>query len=86
MLMPKSNTGYLFYHQRMYEPKKIKGALVPFGYKKSEDDPKLVIPIPEELDVLKEAVKLHKKGQSLQKCVDFIYSKTKRKLTKARVL
>ena len=66
----------------MYEPKKIKGTLVPFGYKKSEDDPKTVLPIPEELDVLQEAVKLHKKGQSLQKCVDYIYSKTKRKITR----
>jgi len=80
--MPKSNTGYLFYHQRMYEPKKIRGTLIPFGYKKSEDDPKTVIPIPEELDVLQEAIKLHKKGQSLQKCVDYIYSKTKRKITR----
>jgi len=80
--MPKSNTGYLFYHQRMYEPKKIRGTLIPFGYKKSEDDPKTVLPIPEELDVLQEAVKLHKKGQSLQKCVDYIYSKTKRKITR----
>jgi len=80
--MPKSNTGYLFYHQRMYEPKKIRGTLIPFGYKKSEDDPKTVLPIPEELDVLQEAVKLHKKGQSLQKCVDYIYSKTQRKITR----
>ena len=80
--MPKSNTGYLYYHQRMYEPKKIRGTLIPFGYKKSEDDPKTVLPIPEELDVLQEAVKLHKKGQSLQKCVDYIYSKTKRKITR----
>ena len=80
--MPKSNMGYLFYHQRMYEPKKIRGTLIPFGYKKSEDDPKTVIPIPEELDVLQEAIKLHKKGQSLQKCVDYIYSKTKRKITR----
>jgi len=80
--MPKSNTGYLFYHQRMYEPKKIRGTLIPFGYKKSEDDPKIVLPIPEELDVLQEAIKLHKKGQSLQKCVDYIYSKTKRKITR----
>tara|TARA_R100001440_G_scaffold28496_1_gene46139 strand:+ start:1624 stop:3441 length:1818 start_codon:yes stop_codon:yes gene_type:complete len=66
----------------MYEPKKIRGTLIPFGYKKSEDDPKTVIPIPEELDVLQEAIKLHKKGQSLQKCVDYIYSKTKRKITR----
>ena len=66
----------------MYEPKKIRGTLIPFGYKKSEDDPKTVLPIPEELDVLQEAVKLHKKGQSLQKCVDYIYSKTKRKITR----
>ena len=66
----------------MYEPKKIKGTLVPFGYKKTEDDPKIVLPIPEELDVLQEAIKLHKKGQSLQKCVDYIYSKTKRKITR----
>ena len=66
----------------MYEPKKIRGTLIPFGYKKSEDDPKIVLPIPEELDVLQEAVKLHKKGQSLQKCVDYIYSKTKRKITR----
>ena len=80
--MPKSNTGYLYYHQRMYEPKKIRGTLIPFGYKKSEDDPKIVLPIPEELDVLQEAIKLHKKGQSLQKCVDYIYSKTKRKITR----
>ena len=80
--MPKSNTGYLSYHQRMYEPKKIRGTLIPFGYKKSEDDPKIVLPIPEELDVLQEAIKLHKKGQSLQKCVDYIYSKTKRKITR----
>ena len=80
--MPKSNTGYLSCHQRMYEPKKIRGTLIPFGYKKSEDDPKIVLPIPEELDVLQEAIKLHKKGQSLQKCVDYIYSKTKRKITR----
>ena len=80
--MPKSNTGYLYYHQRMYEPKKIRGTLIPFGYKKSEDDPKIVLPIPEELDVLQEAIKLHKNGQSLQKCVDYIYSKTKRKITR----
>ena len=80
--MPKSNTGYLSYRQRMYEPKKIRGTLIPFGYKKSEDDPKIVLPIPEELDVLQEAIKLHKKGQSLQKCVDYIYSKTKRKITR----
>jgi hypothetical protein len=80
--MQKSNTGYLYYHQRMYEPKKIRGTLIPFGYKKSEDDPKIVLPIPEELDVLQEAIKLHKKGQSLQKCVDYIYSKTKRKITR----
>ena len=80
--MPKFNTGYLYYHQRMYEPKKIRGTLIPFGYKKSEDDPKIVLPIPEELDVLQEAIKLHKKGQSLQKCVDYIYSKTKRKITR----
>ena len=66
----------------MYEPKKIRGTLIPFGYKKSEDDPKIVLPIPEELDVLQEAIKLHKKGQSLQKCVDYIYSKTKRKITR----
>ena len=66
----------------MYEPKKIRGTLIPFGYKKSEDDPKTVLPIPEELDVLQEAVKLHKKGQSLQKCVDYIYSKTQRKITR----
>ena len=66
----------------MYEPKKIRGTLIPFGYKKSEDDPKTVIPIPEELDVLQESIKLHKKGQSLQKCVDYIYSKTKRKITR----
>ena len=66
----------------MYEPKKLRGTLIPFGYKKSEDDPKIVLPIPEELDVLQEAIKLHKKGQSLQKCVDYIYSKTKRKITR----
>jgi hypothetical protein len=66
----------------MYEPKKIRGTLIPFGYKKSEDNPKIVLPIPEELDVLQEAIKLHKKGQSLQKCVDYIYSKTKRKITR----
>ena len=66
----------------MYEPTKIRGTLIPFGYKKSEDDPKIVLPIPEELDVLQEAIKLHKKGQSLQKCVDYIYSKTKRKITR----
>jgi hypothetical protein len=82
MLMQKSNTEYLSYHQRMYEPKKIKGRLIPFGYRQSEEDPKTVIPIPEQLDVLQEAVKLHKKGQSLQKCVDYIFSKTKRKITR----
>ena len=82
MLMQKSNTEYLSYRQRMYEPKKIKGTLVPFGYKKSEDDPKTVIPIPEQLDILQEAIQLHKKGQSLQKCVDYIFSKTKRKITR----
>ena len=54
--MPKSNTGYLSYHQRMYEPKKIRGTLIPFGYKKSEDNPKIVLPIPEELDVLQDKV------------------------------
>ena len=84
--MQKSNTEYLSYHQRMYEPKKIKGTLVPFGYKKSEDDPKTVIPIPEQLDVLQEAIQLHKKGQSLQKCVDYIFSKTKKKNNKTRFL
>jgi hypothetical protein len=66
----------------MYQPKRIKGTLVPFGYKKSDEDPKLVLPIPEELEVLEEAVKLHGKGQSLQKCVDYIYSKTKRKISR----
>ena len=66
----------------MHQPKRIKGTLVPFGYKKSDEDPKLVLPIPEELEVLEEAVKLHGKGQSLQKCVDYIYSKTKRKISR----
>jgi len=74
--------GYLYYHQRMTEPKKIKGNLVPFGYRQSETDPTIAEPIEEQLKVLEDALVLHKKGQSLQKCVDYIFSQTQRKISR----
>jgi len=80
--MLKSNTGYLYYHQKMTEPKKIKGNLVPFGYRQSETDPTIAEPIEEQLKVLEDALVLHKKGQSLQKCVDYIFSQTQRKISR----
>ena len=66
----------------MTEPKKIKGNLVPFGYRQSETDPTIAEPIEEQLKVLEDALVLHKKGQSLQKCVDYIFSQTQRKISR----
>ena len=39
----------------MTEPKKIKGNLVPFGYRQSETDPTIAEPIEEQLKVLEDA-------------------------------
>ena len=75
----KVQHGIFIYHQRMYEPKKIKGTLVPFGYKKSEDDPKTVIPIPEQLDVLQEAINYIRRDSLYKSVLIIFFLKQKKK-------
>ncbi len=60
-----------------YTPRRKKGRVVPFGYKVSDEDPKLLIPIPLELDCLREAL-FHLKTCSAKQVSNWLFKKTGR--------
>lgn len=60
-----------------YTTRRKGGGVVPFGYKVSDEDPKLLIPIPSELDYLRDAL-FHLKSCSARQVSTWLTKKTGR--------
>jgi len=62
----------------MYQRVRRKSRTIPFGYKVDPDDPKFLLPIPEELDTLAEAAEYLSKNYSQSEIARWVIARTGR--------
>ena len=85
--MQKSHTEYSSYHPKtMDEEKQIitrerKGRVVPLGYKVSEEDDRVLIQIPEHMDLIEKAKSFIENNCTYKETAEWLSHHTGRKIT-----
>lgn len=58
-----------------------KGRVIPFGYKVSNEDKKVLLPEPKEQEAVRRILEYHKQGYTYRSILEWVYRATGRKLS-----